>query len=361
MVMRLRLQLALIICIIATVATYGQNDQHAPLNFGDAAPPLRVREWLKGKPIEKFEKDKIYVIEFWATWCRPCKAAMPRLSKLARKYKNKAVFIGIDVYEQQVPLAMRKNRKQIKDFVDSMAHRMNYNVATGDSNFMEAAWLDASGEKGIPNTFVINAEGRVAWIGHPMYLHEILPKILSNGWDINEAIVQRNSDKRLEKLDDSLNYKLITYNGDATIPGDFGKPDSALLVIDELVGKEPRLKYAPIMAFNTFSALLKTDPHKAYEYGKEVLLTPTYNEPAYNEIISVIEWWSDKISLPSEIYELGAEAYQAEIDHIPYPEIANIPKLYNKMAAWYWHANNKSKAIDAEKKTIKALKRKKSF
>ncbi|MBS1946815.1 MAG: TlpA family protein disulfide reductase [Bacteroidetes bacterium] len=355
--MRLKFQILLFLLVIAHNATYGQDDQPPSLRLGDAAPPLRVREWLKGKPIEKFEKGKVYVIEFWATWCNPCKAAVPRLSKLARKYKNKAVFIGMDVYEQQVPLAYRKNINQIKAFVDSMGRRMKYNVAIGDSSFMETAWLKASGEQGIPKTFIINAEGIVAWIGHPMHLQEVLPKIVNNEWDTNEAIAKHNSDKHLEELDDSLSYKLIPYNGDPKISGDFGKPDSALLVIEELVRREPKLKYAPNMAHNTFSALLKTNQRKAYEYGKQALINPAYDEPAYSQIIYLIEWWSDKITLRSEIYELGAEAYQVEIDHIPYPEIANLPKLYNKMAAWYWRANNKSKAIDAEKQAIKAMKK----
>jgi thiol-disulfide isomerase/thioredoxin len=345
------------LCVI-TVSTYGQESKIPSLSLGDTAPPLRVGEWLKGKPVEQFEKGKVYLVEFWATWCNPCKAAIPRLSKLARKYKNKVIVIGVDVYEQQLALAMRKNIKQIKDFVDSMGHRMKYRVAVQDSNFMETDWLLASGEQGIPRTFVINAEGRVAWIGHPMYVHEILLKILHNGWDINEALAKRDSDKRLKELDDSLIYEFARYNGDVRFPGeDFGKPDSALLAINEWVRKEPKLKYAPNMAFNTFSALLKTDMHKAYEYGKELLITPTYEEPPYNEIISIIERWSDKITLPSEIYELGAEAYQEEIEHFPYPEIFNMPKRYNKMAGWYWRANNKSKAIDAEKKAIKALKK----
>jgi thiol-disulfide isomerase/thioredoxin len=354
--MRSNFQLSLLLCIIAGTI-HGQVAKPPSLNFGDAAPPLRVREWLKGKPVKQFEKGKVYVVEFWATWCKPCKAAIPRLSKLARKYKNKVVVIGVDVYEQQLALLMRKNIMQIKDFVDSMGHRMKYRVAAQDSNFMETDWLLASGEQAIPQTFVINAEGRLAWIGHPMYVHEILLKILNNDWDINEALAKRDSDKRLKELDDSLIYEFVRYNGDVRFPDDFGKPDSALLAINEWVRKEPKLKYAPNMAFKTFSALLKTDMHKAYEYGKELLITPTYEEPPYNEIISIIEWWSDKITLTSEIYELGAEAYQAEIDHFPYPEIFNMPKRYNKMAGWYWRANNKSKAIDAEKKAIKALKK----
>jgi thiol-disulfide isomerase/thioredoxin len=354
--MRKNFLLLLLFCIDGSV--YGQVANSTSVNIGDPAPTLHIREWIKGKAVGKFENNMTYVVEFWATWCAPCKAAMPRLSKLARKYKNKARFIGIDVYEQQVPIADRKKIDQIKAFVDSMGRRMNYTVGIGDSNFMEKNWLAASGYRGIPNTFVINSDGKVAWVGHPMYLREILPKILYNSWDINAEIAKHNSDKELEKLDDSLSSKLIPFNGDPKISGDFGKPDSALLVINELVRSEPKLKYAPNMALYTFSALLKTDQHKAYGYGKQLLMTSKNDERAFNGIIYIVEWWSDKITINSEIYQLCAEAYQAKIDNIPYPEITDMAKIYNKMAAWYWRANNKSKAIYGEKKAIKAMKRK---
>ncbi|HEY4874315.1 MAG TPA: TlpA disulfide reductase family protein [Puia sp.] len=326
-----------------------------PLQLGDAAPPLHMREWLKGKPVLQFEKGTVYVVEFWATWCIPCKAAIPRLSKLASKYKKKVIVIGIDIYEMKTTPV-----EKVKFFVDSMRHHMKYRVATEDSNFMETGWLDASGEQGIPKTFVVNAEGRLAWIGHPVHLHEVLSRIVNNDWNINEALAKKNSNRYLEELDDSLNYELNTYEGDYKIPGDFGKPDSAILRISEIIGNEPKLKYAPLMASHTFSALLKTNSHKAYEYGKEVLITPTYEEPAYDRIIYDIEWWSDKITLAPEIYELGAEAYQLEADQIKqYQDVYNPFRLYNKMAEWYWRAGDKSKAIHAQKKAIKALRRKK--
>ena len=237
---------------------------------------------------------------------------------------------------------------------------MDYNVAAEDSNFMVAGWFDASGERGIPKSFVVNSDGRVAWIGHPKGgLAEVLPKIVNNTWDIKEALAKRNFDKHLAELDDSINYELMRYNGDPAKPDDLGKPDSALLVINEIVRNEPKLKYATFIAYNTFSSLLKTNPNKAYEYGKEVLVTSTYENPLYGLIIEDIKWYSDKLNLPAEIYQLGAEAYQADIDH--YPESVDIPNTYHKMAEWYWRANDKSKAIDVQQKAIEALKSKKDF
>jgi thiol-disulfide isomerase/thioredoxin len=355
--MLLNFWLLLLLCIIAA-CSFAQNDPSPSLNIGDPAPPLRVNGWIKGTPISKFEKGKVYVVEFWATWCSPCIAAMPNLSVLAGEYRDRVTILGIDVYEKKTT-----SIEKVKAFVDSMGKRMDYHVATDDSNFMVTGWLDASGEKdnGIPKTFVVNAEGKLAWIGHPKDLDEVLPKVVNNTWNIEETLAKRNLLKHLAELDDSLRYELMMYEGDRYKPGDLGKPDSALIVINELIRKEPKLKYAPFIASYTFSSLLKTNPHKAYEYGKMAIVTATYEEPPYSAIIGNIEWYSDKLNLSAEMYELCAEAYQAKIDQIPYPEIVNMPRLYNKMAGWYWRANDKSKAIGAVQKAIETLKSKKDF
>lgn len=355
--MRLNFQFLLLLCILA-VTVYAQNDQSASLNIGDSAPPLQLREWLKGTPVQEFEKGKVYVVEFWATWCKPCKAAMPHLSALANEYKDKVIVLGINAYETK-----STSLKTIKSFIDSMGARMDYNVAAEDSNFMVAGWLDASGDRdmGIPRSFVVNGEGKVAWIGQPKDLGEVLPKIVNNNWDIKEALAKRNLDKYLKELDREVNLQLNMYVGNPEKPSDPGKPEWALLVINEFVNNEPKLKYAPVIAFHTFSSLLKTDPCKAYEYGKVAIVTTTYEEAAYDMIIAVIKIYSDKLILPAEIYQLGIEAYQAKIDQIVYPEIENTYRFYKQMAAWYWHIQDKSNAIKAQQKAIEILKSNKSF
>ena len=132
MIYRLNIQLLLLVWL-TTINTYAQNGQSPSLDLGDPVPPLRVRAWLKGTPVQHFEKGSVYVLEFWATWCVPCKAAMPHLSTLAREYKDKVTFIGIDIKEMK-PTSLEK----VKAFVDSMGQRMDYFVAAEDSNFM---WL----------------------------------------------------------------------------------------------------------------------------------------------------------------------------------------------------------------------------
>ena len=339
------------------IGVYAQDPQLSLSKLGDPAPPLRLRSWLKGPPVEKFDKGRVYVLEFWATWCRPCIASMPHLSELARKYRDRITVLGVDMYERKTT-----SMEKIRAFVDSMGDRMDFQVAAADSNFMAATWVQGFGEDtGIPKSFVVDSNGRLAWIGHPTQLDEVLPQIVNGTWDIKAALTQRNENRRLAALDDSLSYELMRYGDDPLKAGDLGKPDSALIMIAEIIKKEPRLKYAPLMASHTLISLLKTNPHEAYEYGKVAMVTTTYQTPEYRLIYGDIDLYSDKLHLPAEIYRLGAEAYQAEIDHRPYPEAVSISRFYHKMAEFYWRAGDKAKAVDAAQKAVEVLSTKKDF
>ena len=65
------------------------------LKPGDPAPPLTVSTWLHGAEVKKFEPGQVYVVEFWATWCGPCRQIMPHMGDLQDEYRDKGVtFIG---------------------------------------------------------------------------------------------------------------------------------------------------------------------------------------------------------------------------------------------------------------------------
>ena len=352
----MNIQLLLGLCLV-TLSVDAQNDQPPSLHIGDPAPSLTIGEWLKGRPVERFEPGNVYVLEFWATWCVPCKAAIPRLSVLAAKYKDKVTIIGVDVMELRTTSMERRRR-----FVDSMGKQMDYTVAAEDSNLMERNWFYASGAQkhGIPKSFVVDMKGRLAWIGEPSALENVLPKIISGGWDVNAAAAKRGLDGWLEDLNDSLSFEfqplLVSYDENGK-PDYSGKPDSLLAMIAGLLRKEPRLAYAPSVAWAKFVSLLKTNPHQAYEFGKRALVDSAYGQPPFAEIKNAVYFYSDKLQLSPEIYELGAEACQEDIDRFPYPEIYDLHKRYHLMAGFYRRAHNPSKAIVAEQKANEWLKR----
>src|SRR5207237_1141159 len=89
------------------------------LAIGDAAPKIEVQEFVKGQPVKQFEKGKIYVVEFWATWCAPCRESIPHLTKLQKENKQVTV-LGVSVDEET---------KVVKPFVEKLGDEMDYRVA----------------------------------------------------------------------------------------------------------------------------------------------------------------------------------------------------------------------------------------
>ncbi len=131
--------------------------------LGDPAPPLTIEKWFKGQPITKMEKGKVYVVEFWATWCMPCILGMPHMSDLAKKNKDVS-FIGITVSEKN-----EADSAKAREFVNVSGKMMDYNVAYArPKGTMWEDWLQATRQRGIPVAYVIDKKGRIAWQGHPL-------------------------------------------------------------------------------------------------------------------------------------------------------------------------------------------------
>ncbi len=148
------------------------------LAVGADAPPLQINKWVKGDPIESFAPGKIYVVEFWATWCGPCIASMPHLSKLQATYKEKGVtVIGTTTADKNNTLA--KVEAMVADKGDGMA----YTVAWDDGHKTNDAYMKAAGKNGIPCAFLIDGKGKLAFIGHPATLDIPLAGVVDGTWD----------------------------------------------------------------------------------------------------------------------------------------------------------------------------------
>jgi thiol-disulfide isomerase/thioredoxin len=146
---------------------------------GAKAPAIEVSHWVKGTPFTKYQKGKLYVVEFWATWCGPCKAAMPHLSEMAKKYAGKVDFYGIDVREQGDDIP-----GLVKRFVDGMGEKMAYNVGMDKGKSMFNGWLEATGGAAIPRSFLIDGTGTILFVGHPSNLQAKIEQALSGKFDM---------------------------------------------------------------------------------------------------------------------------------------------------------------------------------
>lgn len=218
---------ALALCAVALLSAEATA---GGLAVGDRAPKLAVKEYLKGAPVTQFEKGKIYVVEFWATWCGPCREAMPHLTEMAKKNAD-VTFIGVSVWES--------GQSGVAPFVERMGDKMDYHVAMdavpegakGEKGAMALTWLQAAEQRGIPVAFIVNRESKIAWIGHPMVMEAPLAQILADKWDMkteakksHETMVaahkQRVLSEKVEPLFEAKRYAECVAVMDAAVKRD---------------------------------------------------------------------------------------------------------------------------------------------
>ncbi len=150
--------LLIVLVSIATSFVTANASAEGKLKVGDKAPALSVSGWLNGSGPSSFDPTKVYVVEFWATWCGPCKVSIPHLNELHNELAGKVTIIGVSNEKQEV----------VKPFVDAKGASMAYLVAVDDSNKTSEAWMKAAGQDGIPCAFIVGRDNRIAYIGHPM-------------------------------------------------------------------------------------------------------------------------------------------------------------------------------------------------
>lgn len=158
-------------------ANSGSAQDQVSLRVGDAAPPLQVDHWLGGDAVESFSRDKVYVVEFWATWCGPCIKSMPHLNELAERYADEGlVVIAITKADEANTL------DAVKEFVagPGQPYRFRYAVCDGDATYQ--AYMQAAGQRGIPCSVVIDREGKVAYYGLPHDLDYVLDRVIKGQW-----------------------------------------------------------------------------------------------------------------------------------------------------------------------------------
>ncbi|MCP5108161.1 MAG: TlpA family protein disulfide reductase, partial [bacterium] len=155
--------------------------------IGSPAPPIAAETWVNSRPLDLARlKGNVVVIDFWATWCNPCRMVIPGLIKLYDEYKDKGlVIIGLtklygrysDDTGNRGTVDKAKEISLVKEFVQR--HKITYPVAIASEG--------VNGEKykikAIPTMVFINRKGDVASIkvgagGDEKALEDAIKKLL---------------------------------------------------------------------------------------------------------------------------------------------------------------------------------------
>lgn len=152
---------------------HNTNRLYAEKNLqGQPGPEIVVERWITDQPSTE---GKVLVIDFWATWCPPCRDSIPHANELAEMFPDDVAIIGI-------------SNEKPDDFAAGMEE---YNLAL--ENFEYSLALDPEGRaarfvgvQGIPHVIVMSSDGIVRWQGMPQNLTA----------DTLRAIVQANNQQR---------------------------------------------------------------------------------------------------------------------------------------------------------------------
>jgi thiol-disulfide isomerase/thioredoxin len=218
-------------CLSAVAA---EPETKPRLKISDPAPPLQVSKWIQGDPVKAFKKGEIYIVEFWGSFCGPCKIYVPELNKIHLQYEGKGItVIGVAVREDDPKDAIK--------FLRSMGTNMTYRVAIDDMSsgkgFMDQRWLDAAEREALPITFVIEQNGLIAYIGHPNGLKgSLLPDLLARKYDLKAASAayekQRDNEPKIKQLEADFEK--------AKIAKDWEKAEETVNARSELILEEDR-------------------------------------------------------------------------------------------------------------------------
>lgn len=177
-----------VVLVAASVPAHA--DDEASLRIGDAAPAIDVTHWIKGvemdgrgdfEPVTTFAPGQVYVLEFWATWCGPCRRGMPHLSQLQEAYADRGVTI-IGISDESLPKVVQFLWQEDPDG-QIQNDRTRYVLAADPDRSVFDAYMGATGQRGIPTSFVVGKDGKLEWIGHPSELDEVLEAIVEDTWD----------------------------------------------------------------------------------------------------------------------------------------------------------------------------------
>ncbi|MCI9844431.1 TlpA family protein disulfide reductase [Flavobacterium pectinovorum] len=141
-------KILLLLTFLFVLNAYSQQKRlWAKSVINQKAPKLTVEKWLSDKPETK---GKFVLIDFWATWCGPCKRAIPELNHFKTEFENELIVIGIS--------------DETKEVVNTLtAPKIEYFSAIDTGRTM----YNALEVQGIPHCLLIDPDGIVRWEGFP--------------------------------------------------------------------------------------------------------------------------------------------------------------------------------------------------
>ncbi|WP_246789011.1 TlpA disulfide reductase family protein [Bradyrhizobium sp. CIR48] len=167
----------------------------------------------------------------WPAWSAPCVAALSDLVQLQEKYRDSGVeVLGIAARERAQ--TAEEARSKLDPSLTKRVPNLNYRIGFNYTREMDKLWMDSSFSVGIPTSFLVGRDGRIAFIGSPTQLNDVLPKILTGRWRISDEAKAADA----ERIAEGERTMPISAKLTAAMAQDWAK---ALSVVEEAVAVLP--------------------------------------------------------------------------------------------------------------------------
>jgi len=142
--------LVLLALLFVPLVATAQQEESPTIRFvknPDLAPDFQLKS-IDDKPVSlAASRGKVTILNFWATWCGPCRAEVPDLVELQSKYKDRLQVVGLVTDDD--------DEDAVKKFVET--YGINYPVAAATNDIR----IQYGGIPALPTSFIIDLEGRV--------------------------------------------------------------------------------------------------------------------------------------------------------------------------------------------------------
>jgi hypothetical protein len=208
----------------------------------------------------------------------------------------------------------------VSAFLSKRGSQLGYTFAFADDRETYDAWMTAARQAGIPCCFVVDGAGKIAYIGHPMYLDLVLPKVVAGTWTGNDV--------------KSLLAAQAEVNGVFKVLGN-PDPEVALKALASLDANYPQLSNIPYLVGPRINLLLKA------KQAAESAMTKAVKQENYSALHSL----SGTLRSPGakEQKEIAALAVQAAEAGLKVAGDKDVVALMN-VAETYFAVGNNTKA-----------------